>query len=345
MSFSSELDDFLITVKELNNLSEPEYIEHKDALSALIILNYARYNSVADVFLGTAALNMLNRYVKQPNTHITYQFRIHLTNILKGIEDLNNEGSIIIGYDASQNRMLSINFERFQFSFQAINFTSQIQRLVSKNHIEWDGIRKQPCSKTIFNYALNNSHISNVTMNGESLLHLITDEVTGYDNGDYTIKNGQFVKIRNIRKSVREDDLYQKNYIRSKLYECKDRPVILLGNFERLWNKHVTFKRISPFIKQMNTVTICDHINLYRPDVEKIIDVDGLKRKERYYIIGYCERYSNDNRMGVKLAMDLGFPPLLKISEFRTIQHDLFGLCHRFDPEEYMSFSQKEIYL
>ena len=69
------------------------------------------------------------------------------------------------------------------------------------------------------------------------------------------------------------------------------------------------------------------------------------KEYERYYIIGYCRKYPRNDRMGVNLAMDLGFSPLMRIQEFKRMQKDMFEKCHRFSIEEYIVFCQKEIFL
>lgn len=346
MGFKEELREFHEKIKYINSDDTfMEEIGHADALSALIVLNFIKYEKIADLFLGVASINLLNRYVKQKNALIGYQFRIHLINTLKGIEDINQKKTVLIGYESSQNNLLIIQFWNFQFSFQAEKLTGQVEKLLSKKNICWDGIKKQPCARTIFRYALENSWLGNKTMIGENLLQLIEVEVKGFHKGEYKIVNGQFVKIKNIQYRLKEGTDVQRNYMRFKLFECQDRPVILLGKFARVWDKHVTFVTISPYIKQMVTMPVCDHINLYRPDVEKILDISGLVTYDRYYIIGYCKKYPSSDRMGVNLAMDLGLKPILRVQDFKNIPRDIFEKCHRFSIEEYMGFCQKEIFL
>lgn len=345
MGFKEELVCFEDKIKELQILEEPEYINDADALSALIVLNFIKYERVPDIFLAIASLNMLNRYVKQPKSRISYQFRIHMINVLKGIEDINQQKSILVGYVPNRNNLLIIQFWDFQFSFQSERMTEQIQNMLSKNFLDWDGIRKQPCSKTIFEFALKSNWISNRTMKDENLRELIRNEQAGFRRGEYKTVNGQFVKIKNIKYCLREDMDYQINYMREKLLECQERPVILVGKFVKVWDVHVTFTMVSPYIKQLVTIPVCDHVNLYRPDVEKIMDINSLVKYERYYIIGYCRKYHNNDRMGVNLAMDLGFLPLMRIQEFKKMPKDIFEKCHRFSIEEYIAFGQKEIFL
>ncbi|MBQ7976616.1 MAG: hypothetical protein IJ300_13110 [Clostridia bacterium] len=345
MGFKDELACFSKKVKDFQTVKNNEYIEDTDALAALIVLNFIKYEKVPDIFLAVASLNMLNRYVKQPNTKIGYQFRVHLINVLKGIEELNQKKSILVGYIPKRNNLLIIQFWDFQFSFQAEKVTGQILNILSNKQIEWDGIKKQPCSKSVFEFALASDWISNKTMMNEDLRELIKNEQEGFMRGEYKTINGQFVKVKNVKHRLREGTDHQINYMREKLLECQERPVILIGKFAKVWDKHVTFTMVSPYIKQLITMPVCDHVNLYRPDVEKIVDVNNLVKYERYYIIGYCRKYLRNDRMGVNLAMDLGFSPLMRIQEFKRIPKYMFQKCHRFSIEEYIGFCQKEIFL
>ena len=226
-----------------------------------------------------------------------------------------------------------------------VNYSQQIKNLITNDKLDWDGIKKQPFSKTLFEFALSNNWITNKTIKNEDLRKLIQEEQESYKQGDYKIENGRFVKIKNLKYRSREGTEYEINYLRNKLLECQNRPVILIGKFAKVWDKHVTFTMICPYIKGMATMSVCNHINLYRPDVEKVIDLDRLVKYDRYYIIGYCKKYPHEDRIGVNLAMDLGFSPLIRVQEFKKIPRELFGKCHRFSIEEYMAFCQKEIIL
>ena len=344
MGFKDELAAFQEVV--LKKQDDPiEIVTDVDALGALIVLNFIKYEKVPDAFLAVSALNLLNRYVKQKDSRIGYQFRIHLINVLKGIEDIAQRKSIMLGYEASRDNLLIIQFWNFQFSFKSERLTEQVQKMLSKKNITWDGIKKQPCSKSIFQFALNSIWISNKTMMDENLLQLVQAEQIGLKRGDYKIVHSQFVKIKNIKYRMAEGTNYQKNYMRFKLCECQDRPVILLAKFEKIWDKHITFTMVSPYIKQLITMPVCDHINLYRPDVEKVIDITKFVPHERYYIIGFCKKYPNSDRMGIDLAMDLGSSPILRVQEFKKIPRSVFEKCHRFSIEEYIGFCQKEIFL
>ena len=52
-----------------------------------------------------------------------------------------------------------------------------------------------------------------------------------------------------------------KNYMRVKLCEPRNEPVILIGTFKKVWPKHVTFTTIRPYIKGIQTITICTKLS------------------------------------------------------------------------------------
>ena len=148
MGFKDELASFHEEIIRVQG--EPvEIVTDVDALGALIVLNFIKYEKVPDAFLAISALNLLNRYVKQKDSRIGYQFRIHLINVLKGIEDIDQRKTILLGYDVSRDNLLIIQFWNFQFSFKSEKLAEQVKQLLSKKNIYWDGIKKQPCSKTI----------------------------------------------------------------------------------------------------------------------------------------------------------------------------------------------------
>ena len=345
MGFKDELREFEPEVKTLQNLREPEIITDDEAVVAINVLNYAKFNKVPDLFLGCAAYNLLNAYTKQKENRLSCHFHRFIHEILKGIEDVNQPKTIKVSYDNTEKlRLLIISFWSFQFSFQSISFTEQVATLSSKNDLKWDGIRKQKCAARIFHFALERKWISNETLAGNNLLEFLEHERCSYQT-DYTIKNGRFVKINNLKPAKDEKNFYLKNYVRIKLYNCQDRPVIISAIFRKAWEKHVTFISVKPYIPNTKVITICDHINLFRPDVEKVFDINLLQQGKRYYIIGYCQPYKFDDRMGVKLAIDEDFCPIFGIDEYEKMPKNISSRCHRFELEDYLSKLQIELKL
>ena len=164
----------------------------------------------------------------------------------------------------------------FQFSYKFIRYSEQIKKLQSPKVLEWDGLRKQPYAKTIFDFALSSPFITQETLGGNNLMQKLNDEVELYKSGKYKFQNDKLFKKGNFEVARDEEDKELKNYYRVKLCECKDRPVILTGRYKKTWDKHVTFITIRPYIEGVTRLTVCDHINLLRSDVEKCVDIHLL---------------------------------------------------------------------
>lgn len=345
MGFKDEVKELSKAVLSFQDCEEREYITDDEAIAAINVLNFSKYNKVPDVFLGCAAYNLLNVYVKQKTRGLSCRFHRLIHEILKGVEDVNQPKTIKVSFDTSDGlNLLIINFWDFQFSFQSMRCTEQLKGLLSKN-ISWDGIRKQICAGTIFRFALESAWISNMTMGGKDLREYIEKEIALYYEDGYTVMEGRFVKSKGLQPAKDEPDFHLKNYIRNKLYSCQDRPVILSAIFRKTWENHVTFTSVKPFIPNTRVITICDHINLFRKDVEKVIGIDSLNPGERYYIIGYCKPYKYADRMGVQLAINDGFCPIFGILEYDRMPAEMESKCHRFSIEEYLSAQQKELKL
>lgn len=343
MGFKDELLSFSQVVIEKQSSSEKELVSDEDVVRALNILRYIDYKKVPDAFLGCASLNLLNTYVKQKDSQLGYRFRVYLSELLKGIEDINQPKSIKILYQQGEkNTNIMFVFWDFQFSFHNEKRNEVIDKLKTTRDIPWDGIRKQHCAVSIFKFATNNSWITNKTLDGNDLRKFIDEEVNCFRRGGYKFLNGDLIKTNGIIKGNTEHDKYLKNYARYLLTSCKDRPVILIGTFKKVWKKHVTFTTIRPYIQGVKTLTICDHINLYRPAVEKALNVSELVKDKKYYIIGFCEEYRNADRMGVNLA-DIGFCPIIAVDDFQELPKDIFFKCHRFSVEEFISKKQRHL--
>lgn len=346
MGFKDELAEFKSTVLSLQSENTNEHIDASDVIKALVVLNFIRYSKVPDAFLGCAAVNLLNTYAKQDDSKINYEFRRHLVTLLKGIEDINQPKSIKIYVEQKNGgNILMFVFWDFQFSFHHEKNSEIVKRLHTPKDIQWDGIKKQKCAKTIFNFALNNSWISNTTAMGNDLRKLIESELKCYDAGEYSFINGQVIKTRGVVAGTDYDDKYLKNYIRDLLRKYQSRPVLLHGKFKKVWDKHITFTTIRPYIQDVHTLTICDHINIYRPDVEKVYDISKFERNRKYFILGYCTPYQNGERMGVKLAIDLGIQPIFGVDEFKSVSDDIFGYCQQFSIEEFLRTNQTHLEL
>ena len=337
-------ESVLSLYKEVKNLQEKnEVISEADVVRAFVVLNYIEYCNVADVFLGCSSLNLLNTYIKQPDAKINYTFRKHMHNFIKGIEDVGVKTKLKVYFDEEDN-LITFAFWEFQFSFHGVRFNDVVKNL-QRGNIEWDGIRKQKCAKTIFDFALSNDCITDKTLDGRCLKEVVDNEAKLYETGGYRFIKGKLIRIRNNHKEIKEEDKYDKNYIRKKLYACQDRPVILIGTFAKVWAKHVTFITIRPYLRGNKTITICNHINLFRPDVERVFNINDFIKGKKYYIIGRCHPYPNSDRMGVNLDLTIVPSPIIKVAAKDNMPLDIFSKCHRFDLEEFRSNKNKHLLL
>lgn len=332
-------EDFIDSVQKKikRNQSTVQVVREKDVVKALLILNFIQYQNVEDVFLGCASLNILDAYVRQPTSLINHSYRKHIYNIIKGVEDvkLNNNLVDLKVYYNNESHMIFIVLGTFQFRFYTKGFQNKYQQVQNIDYIINDGFTKQKSANSIFHSALSNDMITNKTLNGMNLLCFVDDEIKLFETGNYYFEDGFLKKEDNYQKEYEKIDPLDKNYYRSKLLNCQDRPVIFTGKFSKIYDKHITFIWIRPYIKGVRTLTICNHINLLRTDVEKIYDIYSLIKKGTYFIIGRCVKYPNSNRMGVKLDMSIKPSPLIKKGSYTDLPDDIIAKCHRFDIMEF----------
>ena len=343
MGFKDDVKELEKRVRDRQNIVDPELITAKDIVAAFVVLNNTCYKNAADVFLGCSALNLLYTYAKESDSQIGYSFKRHLIPIINGIEEMNQNEAIRV-YKASDvsDSVLRISIWNFQFTFRVGENTSFPQWIELGKKIEWDGIRKQHCASMIFYGSLESKWISNLTQKNIELKSLVEEELMEYDNGLYHFADGNLIRTRTDFSNKEIMDKELKNYYRTKLFEYQDRPVIVSGKFSMIWDKHITFTTIRPYIPGCRTVTICNHINLYRPDVEKVFDITTFEKRKKYYIIGYCEPYGDD-RMGIRLATDCGCVPIIRPSELGMIPLDVICECYQFDTDEFIRGNQKHI--
>lgn len=126
-----------------------------------------------------------------------------------------------------------------------------------------------------------------------------------------------------------------KNYYRIKLKENKNKLIILSGKFKRIGKNYITFSTIRPYIKGFHTKTMCNHLNIDKNDVKKIINLSELKYNRKYYIIGHVEKYNNVDRYGLKLEMKLNYPPLFICDKITALPSAIYKMCDELDLNEY----------
>lgn len=340
-------ESFVDTIKRLSkNLmdldDEREVVLERDVVRAYSVLNFVKYESVADVFLGCAAVNLLNAYVKQGDAKIGYTFKSHLGAILNAIDQI---GSFLIkvGYDNADNmHLLQIDICGFQFSYKSIEKTGLVDEMAGK--IPWDKIRKQCHAQTIFNYAVASPWLTNETLDGDALRTLVEDDAKDFDEGAFVFRSGRLFKILRLEHRKKTHTALA-NYLREELRQARGELVLLEANFVKVWPLHITFTSVRPHISAVNSVVICDHINLLRKTVENYVDINSLVRGQTYFIVGYCVTYisGGDERMGVNIATDLNHCPILPATQFNEISNDTLSRLYRFGIKEFMASKQREL--
>src|SRR5574344_907936 len=338
---------FRSTVKAFSAIPHPNDgpISEENAFLAFIVLNFYRYSNTADIFLAVASMNLLNAFVKETN-EISYSFRTHFERILLAI--LQQKIPFVgIWFDKSKvNSTLMISVCDFQFSFHGEHETETIKSLLQKSPMEWDGIRKQGIATSIFLFAMNSSSLSGKTVGGVSFKDFISGERKSISDGGYAFINKKPVMLKavpHVSDGYNSDEI---NYFRSRLGECKDKNVILIGKYKKAWDKHLTFISIKPYSKGGNARRICDHINVYRPTVEALVGLENLVVGHVYLLIGKCECYeTNRFRYGLTLAPDLGIPPILPMDKMFMLSPEVFSKCITFSAERFLSTRQTNFLL
>lgn len=139
--------------------NKKEVVSVDDAVLAYAIIRVLTYNDVIDFYLGGAALNLLNTYVKQKDTLIDYRFKVRTKEL---IETLANKDIDNIRMDLQKDKGMKLLvielYNEIQFSFHNPTISDDLfktlQKKSSKEGIKWDGVRKQKCAPTIFHNAI-----------------------------------------------------------------------------------------------------------------------------------------------------------------------------------------------
>ena len=141
-----------------------EHILHSQAYEALEIVQTLEVNTVEDVLLFCAAMNLLNTYVKQRDRYFGYYFKSYLNYLFETLLK-NSLPEINIGIDISVTKKgtavayVIVQIENVQFSFHQISVSNELLELKQNTNIvkelTFDGIRKQMCASAIFEMVKN----------------------------------------------------------------------------------------------------------------------------------------------------------------------------------------------
>jgi len=110
--------------------------------------------------------------------------------------------------------------------------------------------------------------------------------------------------------------MYEKNYRRTLLYEligqAGSQPIIFTAKYKNIWGNRVSFSTLRPYLSDVKTKRICDHVNILRTDVEQYCVLREVDFNHLFYIIGKPEIYYTKNvlRCGLHLVKDFCVPPI-----------------------------------
>lgn len=154
--------------KAIEEGANPSIIDKVETDHAYVNIRNMALITIEDYFLYFASINLINSYVKKEYAEFKkYDFKQY---IAKGIEALIDQPVERINF--SYNKQLTIiDIKGIQFSFH----NSEITELMKNNsykELEWEGIRLQPVSLEIYNYAKNLDNLSNTSVYGGLLSEL-----------------------------------------------------------------------------------------------------------------------------------------------------------------------------
>ena len=161
-----------------NYSAEVETITDEDFIRAMYYLDNLFINSEIDVLIYLSALNLCNSYAKGHKDRAIYKFKKEISTIIDILNDhhipnikicmTNNEGNLYI---------FKVNNITFSFHDEK---KVEIDEYYYEN-MKWDGIKKQPCAKTLFDKASNNALATRcITTTGKPISLLANKLVEDY---------------------------------------------------------------------------------------------------------------------------------------------------------------------
>lgn len=189
--------DFLNYTKKLNELAinlqeETEIIEEEDIIKAVTYLNNMVLEDTGDILIFLSALNLCNTYVKQNNSKITYSFKKCIEYILD-VLNYKNINDIYIDKNKNNGTLFIFQIGYIQFSFHDEKKVEINKKYLKE--LNWDGVRKQKCAKSLFNATINNKlRVTNKTFRGHNLEQKVFKTLENYH-----LEKNQFKELITIK--------------------------------------------------------------------------------------------------------------------------------------------------
>lgn len=167
-----------------NYQANNEIINDDDIIKAIYCIDNLAVNNEIDVLLYLLSLNLCNAYAKIQDTHDIYKFKKSIGTFLNIINEKNIPNIKICKTNNNGNLYIFKVFN-IQFSFHD-------EKIIDINEFYyedmlWDGIKKQPCAKTLFDLYLNNASTNScITTTGKPIKILIEKLINDYHHGIIT---------------------------------------------------------------------------------------------------------------------------------------------------------------
>lgn len=186
------MNNFIEFTKELNDYAknynlDKEIILEEDIIKAIYYINNLFIENELDVLIFLSSMNLCNTYIKQNKDNISYSFKKGISTLINIVNEykINN---LKISKTNDSGNLYIFELGYIQFSFHD-DKKVEIDNYYYKE-LKWDGIRKQPCAKTLFEKIINNDLSKKaLTMNGENIYDNINELINNYKNNRLSFKD------------------------------------------------------------------------------------------------------------------------------------------------------------
>jgi len=190
----NQFDNFCLELNEFcknNQSQEKENVSDEKAFEALCYVSLISLKQQGDYLLFLSSINLLNAYIKQKDSKISYNFKNNIGIFLDNLIINTNINELSFGYDKTDKKCLIFDFNNIQFSFHHISTSKCANNIDIPINKVWDGIRKQICSVSLFDLCKENKILfSNKTYRGKDLTLKVDRFLENYKKGlcDFNIK-------------------------------------------------------------------------------------------------------------------------------------------------------------
>lgn len=201
-NFYDKCAEFNISLqKKTSEEAEKEVVPEETAYKSLIIARNYNVSGIGDLLLFSAALNVLNTYVKQSRENkkkVGYAFKSSTDIVVRYL--LNNPTELARFEFQKDHNMpfLILEIGTIQFSFHNIVLPHDCAKSChllepEKCTLAWDGIKKQSCAVSVFEFAEKNSFgRTDKMLNGADYQSELNKLLTEYHDGKKTISDVKY---------------------------------------------------------------------------------------------------------------------------------------------------------